>query len=86
MTQKKITKKELFAIISENIGVHVEEIFENSLFIQHLGCDSIDMMEISFDVENFLDVQIDDDRLDAFKKVSDLFAYIKEKGLLKEEA
>ncbi len=85
MKQKKITKKELFEIISENICIGIQDITEDSRFIEDLGCDSIDRMEVTFDIENFLSIQIDDEQFDGFKKVSDLLNYLKVKGMLKED-
>lgn len=50
--------------IAECIGVKAESIQMGQRFAEHLGCDSLDMVELVMELENTFNIDIRDDKID----------------------
>lgn len=63
-------------IIVENLGVSPEEVKLGSLLSDDLGADSLDAVEISMAIEEEFGIDIPDEVLENFKKVSDIVNFV----------
>ena len=63
-------------IIVENLGVSPEEVNLDSLLSHDLGADSLDAVEISMAIEEEFGIDIPDEVLEKFKKVSDIVNFV----------
>ena len=64
-------------IIEEQLGVAASEITEDSAFIEDLGADSLDIVELIMAFESEFDMEIDDDEVENISTVGDVVSYIK---------
>ncbi|WP_368487675.1 acyl carrier protein [Clostridium sp. BJN0013] len=64
-------------IISEQLGIDSEEISLESSFIDDLGADSLDIVELIMAVETEFDLEIPDEEAEKVKVVGDVVDYIK---------
>jgi acyl carrier protein len=65
-------------IICEQLGVEEEEVTPNSKFIEDLGADSLDTVELVMALEEHFDIQIPDEEAEKIVTVGDAVQYIKE--------
>lgn len=63
-------------IIVENLGVSPEEVKLDSILSDDLGADSLDAVEISMAIEEEFGIDITDEVLEKFKKVSDIVNFV----------
>ena len=54
-------EKKVKAIIAEQISVPVEKVHDEAKFIEDLGADSLDIVELMMNIEEAFDVDIPDD-------------------------
>ena len=66
-------------LIVDQLGVSVEEIKPEVSFLDDLGADSLDIVELVMAMEEEFDIEIPDDDAEKIQKIGDAFAYIKEK-------
>lgn len=66
-------------IIAEQLGVKEEEVKSESAFIDDLGADSLDTVELIMSLEEEFNIEIPDDDAEKMVKVSDVVQYIKTK-------
>ena len=64
-------------IIEEQLGVAASEITEDSAFIEDLGADSLDIVELIMAFESEFDMEIEDDEVENISTVGDVVSYIK---------
>ncbi len=67
-------------IIAEQLGVEEEEVVPEASFVQDLGADSLDTVELVMALEEEFDIEIPDDEAEKMQKVSQAIDYIKEKS------
>lgn len=65
-------------IIEEQLGVDEKDIKPDSAFIEDLGADSLDIVELIMAMESEFDMEIDDDEVEDISTVEDVVNYIKE--------
>ncbi len=63
-------------IIAEQLGVPQEEVKEGSSFIEDLGADSLDIVELVMAMEEEFEVEIPDEEAEGIKTVQDAVNYI----------
>ena len=63
-------------IIAEQLGVGEEEIKTTSSFIEDLGADSLDIVELVMAMEEEFEVEIPDEEAENIKTVQDAINYI----------
>jgi acyl carrier protein len=63
-------------IIADQLGVGEEEIKATSSFIEDLGADSLDIVELVMAMEEEFDVEIPDDQAENIKTVKDAIDYV----------
>ncbi len=66
------------AIIVENLGVAEEEVTSEASFIDDLGADSLDTVELVMAFEEEFDLEIPDEDAEKITTVKDAVDYIKE--------
>jgi acyl carrier protein len=64
------------SIIAENLGVSEDEIKSTSSFIEDLGADSLDIVELVMQMEEEFEVEIPDEEAENIKTVQDAVNYI----------
>ncbi len=63
-------------IIAEQLGINEDEISGESSFVEDLGIDSLDVVELIMTLEEEFETEIPDEDAEKFEKVSDLVGYI----------
>ena len=66
-------------IIADKLSVNEDEITMESTFIDDLGADSLDIVELIMALEEELEMEIPDEDAEGFKTVGDVIKYIKSK-------
>ena len=64
-------------IISDQLGIDVEEISMESSFVDDLGADSLDIVELIMALESEFDMEIPDEEAEKIATVADVVGYIK---------
>lgn len=67
------------SIIAEQLGVKIEEVKPEASFIDDLGADSLDTVELIMALEEQFNVEIPDEDAEKMIKVSDAVKYVEEK-------
>ena len=73
--QKEITEK-VKQIISEQLGVEESEVTPSASFVDDLGADSLDTVELVMALEENFDIEIPDDAAEKIRTVQDAIDYI----------
>ena len=66
------------AIIVDKLGVDEGEATDEANFINDLGADSLDTVELIMEFEKEFDIQIPDDKAEAIATVGDAISFIEE--------
>ena len=64
------------SIIAEQLGVGEDEIKAESAFIEDLGADSLDIVELVMAMEEEFEIEIPDEEAENIKTVGDAIKYI----------
>ena len=67
-------------IVVENLGVEADKVTEKSNFIDDLGADSLDLVELIMGLETEFDLEIPDEEAEKIVTVGDAVNYIKERA------
>lgn len=67
-------------IIEEQLGVDPDRVKAEASFIDDLGADSLDIVELVMAMEEEFDLEIPDEEAEKLKTVQDVFNYIEAKG------
>ncbi len=67
------------AIIVEQLGVTKEELAPEASFIDDLGADSLDIVELVMAMEEEFDIEIPDDDAEKIQTIKDVISYVKGK-------
>ncbi len=66
-------------LIVDQLGVSGDEIVPEASFIDDLGADSLDIVELVMAMEEVFDVEIPDDDAEKIQTIGDAISYLKEK-------
>ena len=66
-------------IIADQLGVGEDEIKPTSSFIEDLGADSLDIVELVMTLEETFDIEIPDDDAEKMQTIADAIDYLKER-------
>ena len=72
------TFEKVRGIVADQLGVEAEEVKEDSTFVDDLGADSLDIVELIMRFEDEFSVEIPDEKAEKIKTVSDIVKYIEE--------
>ena len=75
MTEEELLKK-ITAVVVETLGVKPEAVTRDASFVNDLGADSLDRVELVMALEDEFDIEILDEDAEKFIKVSDVLSYI----------
>ena len=64
------------AIIVEQLGVSLEEVTPEASFIEDLGADSLDIVELIMALEEEYDMEIPDEDAEKIQSVQDVISYV----------
>ena len=67
-------------IIVTQLAVDISEVTPQSQFVQDLGADSLDTVELVMALEEEFDIEIPDEDAEKIKTVGDAVTYIKDKS------
>ncbi len=67
------------AIIVEQLGVDPEDVKPEASFVDDLGADSLDIVELVMALEEKFDIQIPDEDAEKIRKVGEAVSYIQER-------
>ena len=79
MSEKSIEEK-VKDIIVEQLGVNPEQVTPTASFIEDLGADSLDTVELVMAFEEEFDVDVPDEESEKLQTVGDVVKYIEDKG------
>ena len=66
-------------IVVEHLGVEAEKVTESASFIDDLGADSLDTVELVMAFEKEFDIDIPDEEAEKLRTVGDAMSYLHEK-------
>ncbi|MEH6542788.1 MAG: acyl carrier protein [Porticoccaceae bacterium] len=75
------TQERVIKMVAEQLGVKVDEVKPDSSFIEDLGADSLDTVELIMALEEEFDTEIPDEDAEKLGSVKDAVDYI-EKNLV----
>ncbi len=67
-------------IIAEQLGVSLEEVKETASFIDDLGADSLDIVELIMALEEEFEVEIPDEDAEKIQSVGDAIKFVQAKS------
>ena len=67
-------------IVVEHLGVDADKVVEGASFIDDLGADSLDTVELVMAFEEEFSIEIPDDAAETIQTVGDAVKFIKEKS------
>ena len=65
-------------IVCEQLGVSEDEVAPNASFIEDLGADSLDIVELVMSMEEAFNIEIPDDDAEKIQTIGDAVAYVEE--------
>ena len=71
-------KERINSIIVEKLGVEEDEVNETAMFMEDLGADSLDMVELIMEFEKTFEISISDEVAESIKSVGDVYDCIEE--------
>ena len=72
------TFEQVKKIVKEQLGVEEDEIQMSSTFVDDLGADSLDIVELIMAFEEEFSIEIPDEKAEKIKTVEDVVKYIDE--------
>ncbi len=79
MSQNNVSEK-VQEIVVEHLGVEASQVKEPASFIEDLGADSLDTVELVMAFEEEFDIEIPDEDAEKILTVKDAINYIQEKS------
>jgi len=76
----EVSQDKVKQIIAEQLGVKKEEVTEGAKFVDDLGADSLDTVELVMALEEEFGVEIPDEDAEKLSTVGDALRYIEEKA------
>jgi acyl carrier protein len=69
-------EQKVIEIVCEHLAVNKEQVTRNTNFIEDIGADSLDIVELIMELEEEFDIQIPDDQAEKIKTVGEAIDYI----------
>ncbi len=66
-------------VVVEQLSVDAAEVKEDSKFVEDLGADSLDVVELVMALEEKFDIEIPDEEAEKIQTVQDVITYIESK-------
>lgn len=71
-------EERVIEIVSEQMGVSKDQITKDTSFVNDLGADSLDTVELVMELEEEFDITIPDEKAEEIQTVGQAVAYIEE--------
>ena len=68
-------------IIVEQLGVHPEDVKPDARFVEDLGADSLDTVELIMGLEEEFNLEIPDEDAERMQKVGDVLKYLQKRAV-----
>jgi acyl carrier protein len=78
-------EEKVISIIMEQLDITREECVPEASFIDDLGADSLDLVELIMEMEETFDIQIADNELEKIRNIKDVIDYLRIKGVVWHE-
>lgn len=75
-----VSQDKVRQIIADQLGVKREEVMDNAKFVDDLGADSLDTVELVMALEEEFGIEIPDEDAEKLATVGDALRYIEEKS------
>ncbi len=75
MSDEQIRQK-VVDIVCEHLAVNKDQVTDKTSFIEDIGADSLDIVELVMELEEEFDIQIPDDQAEKIKTVGEAVDYI----------
>ncbi len=76
----EVSQDKVRQIIADQLGVKKEEVTDNAKFVDDLGADSLDTVELVMALEEEFGIEIPDEEAEKLVTVGDALRYIEEKA------
>ena len=73
-------ENKVLKIIAEKLSVDLVEVVPDAAFIDDLGADSLDLVELVMSMEEEFDIEISDEDAEKMVRVQDALDYIKKRS------
>lgn len=70
--------EEIMELVAESLGANIEELTEETSFMEDLNADSLDLFEMVMELEDKFGVKIPSEDLENIKTIGDVKQYIEE--------
>jgi acyl carrier protein len=80
MPQNDDIESKVRSIVVEKLGVEPGEVTPTASFVEDLGADSLDLVELVMEFESVFNVQIPDEDTEKIRRVQDAVDYIRAKA------
>ncbi len=74
-------EEQVKAIVAEKLGINVDQVKSESSFIDDLGADSLDTVELVMAFEEKFNIEIPDEDAEKLRTVGDAIGYLKSKNV-----
>ena len=75
--QQEQIRQRVIDIVCEHLAVNKDQVTDNTSFIEDIGADSLDIVELVMELEEEFDIQIPDEQAEKIKTVGEAVEYIK---------
>ena len=74
-------EEKVIGIIMEQLDVTREECVPEASFLDDLGADSLDLVELIMEMEETFSIQVADNELQQIRSIKDVLDYLRNKGV-----
>ena len=78
MCSSDLVEERVIEIVSSQMGVEKDTVTKDTTFVNDLGADSLDTVELVMDIEEEFDITIPDDEAEKIQSVGQAVGYIEE--------
>lgn len=71
--------EQIKALLAEHLGCDEDRITENTVILEDLEADSLDLVEFMMSLEEEYSIEVEDEDLERIKTVGDVVKYIEER-------
>ena len=71
-------KEKILQMIGEQFNVDVDDLHEDTSFVDDLNADSIELVELVMSIEDEFDIQVEDEALEKLQTIGDVLDYIEQ--------